>query len=132
MIRAKASRSPQAKMLRGVIFRKTILYFLIFTGCFAGLAAWANAYLVPDLANYIADTTSSWTYYTPEQYDALSTLLLLTNWQCWMCTPPLQKIEPFSYNTRLDHLSHTEIAQNSLCASPVLYRHSDYFLLGTQ
>lgn len=71
MIRAKASRSPQAKVLRGVIFRKTILYFLIFTGCFAGLAAWANAYLVPDLANCIADTTSSWTYYKPEQYDAL-------------------------------------------------------------
>lgn len=63
-------KSPQARILRGILFRKTLLYLLLYTACFALLAIWANSALVPQIANTIADRTSEWLYYNPEQYDA--------------------------------------------------------------
>ena len=69
--RMKTPKSPQAKVLRGIIFRKTMLYLALYTVGFAVLLLWANAFVIPDIANYIADATSHWTYYTPEEYDAM-------------------------------------------------------------
>lgn len=63
-------KSPQARILRGILFRKTLLYLLLYTACFALLAIWANSALVPQIANTIADRTSEWLYYNPEQYDS--------------------------------------------------------------
>lgn len=66
-------KSPQARILRGILFRKTLVYLTIYTLCFGVIALWANTYWVPDFANLVADRTSEWQYFTPEQYDAFVT-----------------------------------------------------------
>lgn len=66
-------KSPQARILRGILFRKTLVYLTIYTLCFGVIALWANTYWVPDFANLVADGTSEWQYFTPEQYDAFVT-----------------------------------------------------------
>lgn len=66
-------KSPQTRILRGILFRKTLAYLTIYTLCFGVIALWANTYWVPDFANLIADKTSKWLYFTPEQYDAFVT-----------------------------------------------------------
>ena len=66
-------KSPQARILRGILFRKTLVYLTIYTLCFGAIALWANTYWVPDFANLVADRTSEWQYFTPEQYDAFVT-----------------------------------------------------------
>lgn len=66
-------KSPQARILRGILFRKTLVYLTIYTLCFGVIALWANTYWVPDFANLVADRTSEWQYFTPKQYDAFVT-----------------------------------------------------------
>lgn len=66
-------KSPQARILRGILFRKTLVYLTIYTLCFGVIALWANTYWIPDFANLVADRTSEWQYFTPEQYDAFVT-----------------------------------------------------------
>lgn len=66
-------KSPQARILQGILFRKTLVYLTIYTLCFGVIALWANTYWVPDFANLVADRTSEWQYFTPEQYDAFVT-----------------------------------------------------------
>lgn len=70
---SKNPKSPQARILRGILFRKTLVYLTIYTLCFGIIALWANTYWVPDFANLVADRTSEWQYFTPEQYDAFVT-----------------------------------------------------------
>lgn len=69
MHKPSKARSPQARVLRGIILRKTILQLVLYTFIFVVCAAWTNAFIVPDLANWIADNTSYWMYFSPEEYD---------------------------------------------------------------
>lgn len=70
---SKNPKSPQARILRGILFRKTLVYLAVYTLCFGLVALWANTFWVPDFANLVADKTSEWQYFTPEQYDTFVT-----------------------------------------------------------
>lgn len=63
--------SPQTRVLRGILLRKALVYFVVYTAIVIIVASWANAFMVPDIAEWVASSTSTWTFYSPEDYDAL-------------------------------------------------------------
>lgn len=67
----KPTQNAQTRALRSLLIRKASLYLLIFTAAFIAVSFWAETYIVPDLANCIADSTSQWMYYSPEAYDQI-------------------------------------------------------------
>lgn len=67
----KPIQNAQTRALRSLLIRKASIYLLIFTAAFIAVSFWARTYIVHDLANYIADSTSQWMYYSPEAYDQI-------------------------------------------------------------
>lgn len=63
--------SAQARALRGKLFARLGFMLVAFTAVFAVVAFLADTYVVPTLANEIADATAKWQYLTEDEYLAL-------------------------------------------------------------
>lgn len=66
-----APASAQARALRGKLFARLGVMLVAFTAVFAVVAFLADTYVVPTLANEIADATAKWQYMTEDEYLAL-------------------------------------------------------------
>lgn len=66
-----APASAQARALRGKLFARLGVMLVAFTAVFAVVAFLADTYVVPTLANQVADATAKWQYLTEDEYLAL-------------------------------------------------------------
>lgn len=66
-----APASAQARALRGKLFARLGVMLVAFTAVFAVVAFLVDTYVVPTLANQVADATAKWQYLTEDEYLAL-------------------------------------------------------------
>lgn len=66
----RSLESEQARALRRQMFLRLAKKLAVFTVAFGLVAFLIQTFVVPDLANRIADATSEWTYLTADEYDA--------------------------------------------------------------